>query len=87
MLTQNGLKRKDKVDMLCVSIKTIDNTTNKLYKKCNLKNIMQAEKKASNNRLIYEKKNQNTIKVKIGGIYLFYNNLFRHIFVATFGAT
>ena len=58
MLTQNGLNREDKATMLCVSVKTIDNATNRLFKKCNVKNIMQAEKKASTNRLIYDKNNK-----------------------------
>ena len=64
MLTQNGLNREGKAKMLCVSIKTIDSATNRLFEKCNAKNMMQAEKIAASNRLIYDKKLKNYKKQK-----------------------
>ena len=53
VLSQQGLSREEAADTLCVSIKTIKNTINRLFKKSNSKKMTQIENYAKIHRLIY----------------------------------
>ena len=54
MLSQQDLSREEMADTLCVSIKTIYNTINWLFKKIDVEKMTQAEKYAKIHRLIYD---------------------------------
>ena len=56
MLFQQDLSRKEMADTLCVAIKTIKNTINRLFKKDDAEKMIQAETFARIHRLIYNNK-------------------------------